>query len=121
MAGARVYFKSEVQLNGATHWLFEGLARAAQALGTYGPVTVTSVLDGKHKQGSLHFEGRAADLRSKHIPLGTLDTALAHLKASLGPDWDAILEHVGDRGPSGREHFHIEFDPKGTRRAVLEA
>lgn len=119
MAGVKIYFKPGVQVNGATHWLFEGLSRAASALGGYGPVTVTSVLDGKHMEGSLHYEGRAADLRSKHIPLNLLDEALSHLKASLGPDWDVIVERRGHRGPSGNEHFHIEFQPRGTRASVL--
>ena len=117
MAGVKVYFKPEVQFNGATHWVFEGIARAAVALSSYGTVTITSVLDGKHMQGSLHHEGRAIDLRSKHIPRKDLLQAHASLKASMGPDWDVLLEKQG----LPNEHFHIEFQPKGTRAAVLGA
>lgn len=64
-------------------------------------VAITEATGGKHKPGSLHYEGRAIDVRTA----GIADKAgfLKALKAYYGPSYDVIDE--GD-------HFHIEWDPK---------
>ena len=64
---------------------------------------VTSVCDGKHMQGSKHYEGLAMDIRTREIPEAMLKPCLDEMKEALGPQYDAILE--GD-------HFHVEHDPK---------
>ena len=70
---------------------------------------VTSVKDGKHKPGSLHYSGLAADFRSKHISGLVLKNAIVEsIKSSLGDQWDVLLEHLG----KPNEHIHVEFDPK---------
>lgn len=69
------------------------------------PMAVTSGAeghagDGVHGEHSLHYQGRAVDLR-------VLDFAhvwAAALTARLGPGWDVVLE---------RDHLHVEYDSKG--------
>lgn len=68
----------------------------------------TSARDGKHQTGSLHYEGRALDLRSHHVPDHQQAALLTKLRESLGPNYDVLLE---------KDHYHLEYDPK----VVLEA
>jgi hypothetical protein len=70
---------------------------------------VTSCNDGTHKSNSKHYSGNALDFRTKTVPRGLLMGLVASVKASLGTDFDVILESInGDN-----EHLHVEFDPKG--------
>jgi hypothetical protein len=96
---------------GVTPAILRAMASAAEIFEREGlPLVVTSVRDGKHMKGSLHYLGAAFDCRSKHIPdYETKLRVLGALEAILGRDYDVILERRGD--PS--EHFHIEHDPKG--------
>jgi hypothetical protein len=64
-------------------------------------LTVTSITDGKHMDGSRHYEGRAADLRSFNVPASKLDFLIARMKEALGPEFDVVKE--GD-------HVHVEHD-----------
>jgi len=66
---------------------------------------ITALRDGTHKPGSLHYEGRAADIRVKNLPRGAWETATAELQTALGPQYDVLLE-------LDPPHVHIEFDPK---------
>lgn len=70
---------------------------------------VTSGVDGKHKKNSLHYQGRALDFRTKHIPRERVHGFCNYIKAFLGPKYDVILENYGKVS----EHLHIEFDPEG--------
>lgn len=73
------------------------------------PLIVTSISDGIHSKNSLHYKGKAVDLRSKHIQTNELKLALlSDIREALGDEFDVILEHLGNEN----EHFHIEFDPK---------
>jgi hypothetical protein len=70
------------------------------------PTVITSCRDGKHKDGSLHYEGKAVDIRlasrfnmSPNIDLLMLNEG----RAALGEQYDLVLE---------QDHFHLEFDPK---------
>ncbi len=67
------------------------------------PMVVTSVTDGKHSRGSLHYAGSAFDLRTRDF--GFSDTTLIRdkLSAALGGDFDVVLE---------TDHLHIEYQPK---------
>ena len=67
---------------------------------------ITSALDGKHSTNSLHYKGRAFDVRSKTI--SDKPSVLAFLKAALGAEFDVILEGEG----TDNEHLHVEWDPK---------
>jgi hypothetical protein len=69
-------------------------------------MTVTSVSDSEHKNGSLHYKGLAADLRTKGT--GSARSLLGDLKRKLSPlGFDILLEYEG----LDNEHIHIEFDP----------
>ena len=61
-------------------------------------LTITAVTDGKHMEGSLHYQGRALDLRLPEEPA----QMVVALRAALGDEWDVVLE---------KTHLHIEFDP----------
>lgn len=63
-------------------------------------LVVTSITDGQHKVGSLHYAGRAMDLR---LPTANKERMVEQLGIRLGGDYDVILE--GD-------HIHVEYDPK---------
>ena len=60
-------------------------------------LVITSGKDGTHGNGSLHYEGKAVDLRTWNV----LDSLVKQLKAHLGPDYDVVLE---------KDHIHIELD-----------
>lgn len=64
------------------------------------PLVLTSVCDGTHKVGSLHYSGDAVDLRIWHLddPQATAQV----LRESLGENYDVVLE---------RTHIHVEYDP----------
>ena len=72
------------------------------------PCVVTSGMDGKHKDGSLHYQGLAFDFRTKHMADQLKDKLIEDLRNRLTSDFDILLE---DRGGEN-EHLHVEFDPK---------
>jgi hypothetical protein len=75
-----------------------------------GQFTITAGLDGKHKVGSLHYVGKAVDIRSKHITDPVMKKrVLSEIKNILGKDYDCILECEGE----ANEHYHLEYDVKG--------
>jgi hypothetical protein len=72
-------------------------------------LVVTSLRDGKHKprsgNTSLHYSGKAVDLRTWNVPDQSLLPAIVQaMRAQLGPDFDIVLE---------KDHVHCEFDKKG--------
>lgn len=75
-------------------------------LGVRGGVTVTALLNGQHKEGSLHYQGLAADLRVHDLPVGP-SVATTELAARLGTEWDVVLEAAG----TDNAHCHMEYDP----------
>ena len=71
-------------------------------------LVVTSVKDGQHMTGSLHYVGRAADLRTHDIGTNDQATFKQMLINELNPHgFDVVLES---------DHIHIEFDPKAGER-----
>lgn len=75
-----------------------------------GTLTVTSQSDGTHKADSLHYLGRAWDIRIRDLPhIGDARDWANNLKDALGPDWDVILES---------DHLHLEYQPHGTAGKV---
>ena len=64
-------------------------------------MTITSANDGKHMKNSLHYSGKAIDIRSRDMANPTL--VAYYLNIWLGSDFDVIFE--GD-------HIHIEYDNK---------
>ena len=69
-------------------------------------LVLTSLVDGAHSPGSLHYPGMAFDVRTAGVPQDTLNRIVARLNEELGEDFDVVLE---------LDHLHIEFQPK--RRA----
>lgn len=72
------------------------------------PITVTSMNDGEHMNGSLHYQGLAADLRTHDIRAeerALFRTQLLKALFSLG--FDVLDEQT---------HIHIEYDPKNKRQ-----
>ena len=69
-------------------------------------MTVTSVTDGTHSPGSLHYIGHAFDLRLYHIPQAKLDTIIIQCRERLPGSFDVVIES---------DHIHIEHQPKKQR------
>ncbi len=83
--------------------LLDALLQLAILFQAYDVVlVVTSLTDGKHKPGSLHYRGYACDLRTRDIPAWQLPHLLDDIHRTLGREYDAIQEV---------DHFHIEYDP----------
>jgi len=66
-------------------------------------LVVTSITDGKHKFGSLHYLGYAGDVRTRYFQDGGVEAA-DQLRDALTDEYDVVLEST---------HIHIEFQPKG--------
>ena len=62
-------------------------------------MTITSGKDGIHSKNSLHYVGKAIDIRSKDMI--NIDNVCYILRVSLGKDFDIIKEN---------DHIHIEYD-----------
>lgn len=71
-------------------------------------LTVTAIRDGKHRVGSLHYVGRAVDVRTKDLPHDIKPLLIASLKNRVTLDYDIVFEDEG----GSNEHLHIEYDPK---------
>jgi hypothetical protein len=91
-----------------------GIAGQAYAKYKYDCI-LTSLLDGKHNCGSLHPEGKAADIRSKNMPVNVAMHVFEELKTFLSPiGFDVVWEGAKGATPATTAmHIHIEFDPKG--------
>lgn len=64
---------------------------------------ITSALDAKHSDTSLHFAGFALDIRTREMSETMQNMFRNAMEQSLGTQYDVLLE--GD-------HLHIEFQPK---------
>lgn len=78
---------------------------------------VTSCVDGKHSENSLHYRGDAFDFKLH----GTTDphvyrTFMDGIAARLGPEFDVVYEGRKDGSPS---HIHVEFQPSYSARERL--
>ena len=71
---------------------------------------VTSANDGMHGPHSLHYKGKALDLRTKHLQMMDKATIIDTIRESLGAQFDVVFEDAG----LANEHLHCEFDPKET-------
>lgn len=68
---------------------------------------VTSVREGSHMENSLHWWGRAVDLRANDLSSREQQDILEALRDQLGDDWDILLH-----GQGANIHYHIEYDPE---------
>lgn len=69
---------------------------------------ITSASDSTHGPNSLHYKGKALDLRTKHLRSEQVHPVYTELKAALGGQFDVVLES---------DHIHVEFDPKEPEKA----
>lgn len=92
---------------------------AASVFASFGfPCVLTSALDGKHMRTSLHYAGKALDLRSPSWYGATQETdekVGKELREALGPQYDVVVEGYAARpdGTTPARHIHVEHDPKG--------
>jgi hypothetical protein len=64
---------------------------------------ITSIVDGKHSRGSIHYAGYAFDLRTRHLTEEELGAIALDLQEALGQDYDVVIEP---------NHIHVEYQPK---------
>lgn len=98
----RVALKADVRAQGLSNEILLAILIAQSIYAeTEISMTVTSITDGQHRAGSLHYTGDAVDLRLPKVrDSGTLVTML---RDALGLHYDVILEP---------DHIHIEHDPR---------
>lgn len=70
------------------------------------PLVITSGRDGEHSATSLHYEGRALDVRTRTLTSVQQEEVAKALRTELGPDWDVVVE---------KNHIHIELDRRADR------
>jgi hypothetical protein len=99
-----ISFKSGVRVLDVQPQVFEIIKTCAEVYFSFGnSLVVTSVSDGKHRSDSLHYKGRAVDVRISNLGSRTLaETITGRLKNRLGSRFDVVLE---------TDHIHIEYDP----------
>ena len=66
-------------------------------------MVVTSVVDGKHSRGSLHYTGCAVDLRTRNLDPAEIQKVAVKARERLGDDFDVVVE---------KTHMHVEYQPK---------
>lgn len=62
---------------------------------------ITSGSDGKHGPNSLHYKGKALDIRTNSLRPDQVHPIYISLKECLGEQFDVVLES---------DHIHVEFD-----------
>lgn len=98
-------FKQGVKINGIRAEIVMALMIAQETARTYNQhyrLTVTSVTDGTHSHGSLHYVGQAADIRVSDMPF-EVNKYVESLKLALKENYDVVYE---------KTHIHIEYQPK---------
>lgn len=98
----RISFLPTVSLTGVQPQTALAIQAAAGVYSTLNQdeMVVTSVCDGEHSPGSLHYVGLAFDIR---LPGTRATTAVQSLKAALSNGFDVVLEAT---------HIHVEHQPK---------
>lgn len=64
---------------------------------------ITSISDGRHMPGSLHYIGHAFDFRRRDLTPELVDAIVKDLAEALGEDFDVVLKPT---------HVHVEYQPK---------
>jgi len=99
-----IYLKSKsVNLNDVHHKVYSAIAIVAQIYEAHGSdLVITSVRDSKHGKHSLHYVGKAFDIRIWNIKVDKYVLG-KELQKALGDEYDVVVE---------KDHIHIEYDPK---------
>ena len=93
--------KSGTDVGGIKPEIIVAMISCLTVVPKYGPFTITSIVDGEHKKGSLHPEGLAIDVRTRDMKPGAAEKCVRELQDALGLQYDVLFE--GD-------HIHIEWD-----------
>lgn len=97
-------FKEGVKVNGIKPELWVALHVADQVYTEHGAdLVVTSVKDGKHSRGSLHYIGHAGDLRTRGMDKQVVKLMRDEIAGRLTDEYDIIIEE---------NHLHAEHQPK---------
>ena len=64
---------------------------------------ITSGSDGKHGRGSLHYQGLAIDIRTRHVEENMHQALKTEIADRLTDEFDVVLEET---------HIHIEYQRK---------
>lgn len=100
--------KQGVRVRGVQPEILLGLAMLEREFDALGhELVVTSLLDGTHKRGSLHYEGLAADIRRRDLSAQECELILRDGRRRLGECFELLLES---------DHFHLELSPIGLVR-----
>lgn len=94
-----------------TVWIKQGVTgtphrEIRRAIGTLHDVVmpndlyITSLKEGNHIAGSLHYDDKAVDIEARHI-------LIEHARDVLGNNFDVVPFKV-----DGRQYIHVEYDPK---------
>ena len=97
--------KPGVRLHGIEPQMILAMHIAEQCCAELGTdCTVTSAVEAKHGAKSLHYVGRAIDIRTRTLTPERQETLRERIASRLGTDFDVLREAT---------HIHIEWDPKG--------
>ena len=98
-----VSLKPGVRFEGIHSRVIEALPILDRIYTSFGrELVITSARDGQHMKGSLHYEGKALDLRTFYFTPLKRQEVHFEIRNALGPDFDVILE---------KDHIHLELDP----------
>ena len=98
-----MHFKPGVKVNGIKPEMIVALIVINACGGKQGAV-ITSVVEGTHSRGSLHYVGYALDVRIRDRDADEVLMLVKKIRECLTDEYDVILEDT---------HIHIEFQPKG--------
>lgn len=101
-----MFFKFGVKYDGAMPmiWYSIGVAEEVHVGLFRKDLVVTSLLDGKHSENSLHYSGNAVDFRTRHL---TADKKRLFYLALRNR-----LERIGYDVVEETDHIHVEWDAK---------
>ena len=97
--------KKGVKAKGLQPEINLAIEEAREVFRDLGVEMVITDLGRRTNRASLHYEGLAVDLRTKHLTKPDRALAANRLRLALGPEYDVVLE-------TDPPHLHVEFDPK---------
>lgn len=104
MNGILCKVKDGVNLSNIHEKMWSAVDKIAKVYSNHGvECVITSGRDGTHSAHSLHYAGKALDIRTNNIG-SSADMAkiFQETKSSLGEEFDVVLE---------KDHLHVEYDP----------
>lgn len=107
-------FKPGINSEGLNQKITDVFAIIDNVWSSFGEVepVITSAAEksSRHKDGSLHYQGFAIDIRGKNIEPEKLRRMGDALERRLESGYDVVVEIYDNRDYN---HIHVEYDPKG--------